>query len=631
MYLFSRLFITRNLVIALMLLSEGYFCAVHSHQTFAHHQQEGVPGNLLGDELWTAGHESGDQREWSQDGGGGEFNTGSGNSTVSSELSHTGNYSLKMSINTSRGEGHGTRNYRWAELGNHEDLIFTQYFYFPARIDLDEKNAWFNLIQTKSVKFAPGGAGTGEDQINDPHFVLGLKVRGGAGSGGANFLVMSDLQEFHVNQSGAFWQAPAGMDLPVNKWVKIQMRIIQDHGDRGRILVWQDDHLIIDTGPRNTLRPEVDQNMFSINAYADKTFPALTNFYVDDVSIHLPGTQPIPVEDLLPSVSIIAPDNNSIVRSDSEVEIQAEVSSADSQIVKVEYYNDTELIGTSTTPPYAIKWIQPVSGSYTIKAVATDERNRVGNSEGITLHVAAVLSDVPEEEGTGNEDTEVSTPGKDYRDYTPSLFANRDMHIGFSPASNAFADVHIASLLPQDAGKQHRVNQDLRFSTESIVPALLLELPVETALYKVFTFNSQPDFGNFAPLMIKGRKIIGVEKDRELVKENSKTSARVGPGGGKLHTSAAGALEGQGPPRLYPNPAWEYFIVDVGNEGDHYHYFLIHDMQGRLVHQYFPTQLSRENGHFIVPISGVRQGMYQISLIDKYNGADRFRLLLSPQ
>lgn len=239
--------------------------------------QDSVPSNRLGEQLWSTGHESGSQADWFVNGGGGEFNSNTGNSFVSTELARTGNYALKMSINTTKGGGHATRNYRWKEISEHSDLIFTQYFYFPNRIDFDRNNNWFNLIQTKGVKFAPGGAGTGPDQINLPHYVLGLEVRGGAGSGGANYLSLADLQKFWGSNPDVTWKAPAGIDLPVGKWVKIQLRIIQDRGDKGRVLVWQDDTLIIDTGFRNTLKPEVDVNMFSINAYADKTFPHVTN------------------------------------------------------------------------------------------------------------------------------------------------------------------------------------------------------------------------------------------------------------------------------------------------------------------------------------------------------------------
>jgi hypothetical protein len=242
------------------------------------------PGILL----WSAGHETGNQNEWTSDGGGGEYNSGTGNSAVSNTVARTGEYSLKLSITTTIGTSHGTRNFRWKEIGSNKDLIFTQYVYFPAKIDLDPNNAWFILLQTKGVKFAPGGAGSGPDQINTPHFVVGIDVRGGAGSGGANYLTLADLQKAWGGTYNVVWEAPLEINLPLKKWVKIQMRIIQDRGNDGRVLLWQDDVLVADSGLRNTLRPEVDVNQFSINAYADKTFPNATSYFIDDLSVNLP-------------------------------------------------------------------------------------------------------------------------------------------------------------------------------------------------------------------------------------------------------------------------------------------------------------------------------------------------------
>ncbi|NHE57115.1 heparin lyase I family protein [Cyclobacterium plantarum] len=287
-----------NILFVISLFS--YFILGTAIKACAFDIQEEFPKITLGKELWTAGHEGGSLAEWHADEGGGEFNSGTGNSHVSREQARTGKYSLKMSINTKNDGGHGTRNYRWKELENHTDLIFTQYFFFPHRIDLDPNNDWFNLVQTKAVKYAPGGPDSGPDQINSPHFVLGLKVRGDPGTAGANYLSLSELQKFWGGQSDVFWEAAPGIDLPLNKWVKVQIRIIQDRGEKGRILVWQDDLLIMDTGFRNTLRPEADVNMYSINAYADKTFPSTSIIYVDDLSINLPGSPEVPIPVIAP-------------------------------------------------------------------------------------------------------------------------------------------------------------------------------------------------------------------------------------------------------------------------------------------------------------------------------------------
>jgi hypothetical protein len=347
-----------------------------------------IPSNNLGQLLWSAGHEAGTQSEWTGDGGGGEYNSGTGNSAVSTAFARTGKYSLKLSINTTSGNSHGTRNFRWKEIGSNTDLIFTQYVYFPAKIDLDPNNAWFNLLQTKGVKFAPGGAGTGPDQINNPHFTVGIDVRGGAGSGGANYLTLADLQKFWGG-TNVSWKAPVGIDLPVNKWVKIQMRIIQDRGTNGRVLLWQDDVLVADTGLRNTLRPEVDVNQYSMNAYADKTFPNTTSYYADDLSINLPAaistqpykvtTSPSPVDGgkiLIAQftkdtgVNITSPLNNSTALKNSTVLIKATASSTVSNIQKIEYYRDGGLLGTSLNAPYEFNWLNAGEGVYQIQVKA---------------------------------------------------------------------------------------------------------------------------------------------------------------------------------------------------------------------------------------------------------------------
>jgi hypothetical protein len=348
-----------------------------------------VPSNNLGPLLWSAGHESGNQNEWTSDGGGGEFNSGTGNSVASTAFARTGKYSLKLSINTTSGDSHGTRNFRWKEIGANKDIIFTQYVYFPAKIDLDPNNAWFNLLQTKGVKFAAGGPGTGPDQINNPHFSVGIDVRGGAGSRGANYLTLADLQKFWGGTTNVVWKAPVGIDLPVNKWVKIQMRIIQDRGNNGRVLLWQDDVLVIDTGLRNTLRPEVDVNQYSINAYADKTFPNTTTYYIDDLSINLPDdtsnqaykvtTAPSPTSggkiliaqfEKDTDVKITSPLNNSTLPKNTTISIKASASNPVSEVQKIEYFKDGVLLGSSVNTPFTYNWLNAEEGIYQIQVKA---------------------------------------------------------------------------------------------------------------------------------------------------------------------------------------------------------------------------------------------------------------------
>lgn len=478
--------------------------------------QDKLPSNALGKQLWSADHRDGTQNEWYLNGGGGEFNSGTGDSYVSSDVARSGNYSLKMSINTTSGTSHGTRNYRWNEIAKNEDIIFTQYFYFPNRIDFDRNNDWFNLIQTKGVKFAPGGAGTGPDQINLPHFVLGIEVRGGAGSGGANYLSLADLQKFWGSDPNVTWRAPQGVDLPVKKWVKIQMRVIQDRGDKGRIMVWQDDVLIIDTGLRNTLRPEVDINMYSINAYADKTYPNVTSIYLDDVSINLPAEQEeTPVTVNPPEVRIVSPENNLAVTEGTEIVVRAEAKAdGENKIAKLDFYKEDVIIGSSDRAPYSYTWRNPGIGTHKLKAVARDDKGLIGHSKEVVLIVeaekppltktpeeVAPITDVPENQFIINLNLGSETAVK----MNEQTFLGESDQDYFKNTTYTYTEVNASN--------------EALFQTERNAPELSIEIPVENGVYSVKTYHNELWFGKKGPSAIKGRRVFDIRIEGNKVKE----------------------------------------------------------------------------------------------------------------
>ncbi|MFC4874937.1 malectin domain-containing carbohydrate-binding protein [Negadavirga shengliensis] len=477
--------------------------------------QDKIPSNKLGKQLWSANHTDGTQNEWYVNGGGGEFNSESGNSVVSTDVAKTGKYSLKMSINTTNGSGHATRNYRWGEISKNEDLIFTQYFYFPNRIDFDRNNDWFNLIQTKGVKFAPGGAGTGPDQINLPHFVLGIEVRGGTGSGGANYLSLADLQKFWGGAPNVTWRAPAGVDLPVRKWVKIQMRIIQDRGDKGRVLVWQDDVLIIDTQFRNTLRPEVDTNMFSINAYADKTYPNITSIYVDDLSINLPAD---PEEEQVaanpPYVNISSPQNETKITYGEGIEIRAEAKAdGDNTITKVDFYRGDNFLGSSSQAPFLYKWSNPGEGTHKLKAVARDNKGLMGTSEEVLLVVEPEkppLANVPEADGSlGDPETRsgisLNLGSSSEVRWNSNIFTGESGQEYYKSTTYTYSE--------------SSASEEPLFQTERNAPDLRIEIPVQNGMYTVKTYHNELWFGKKGPPAIKGRRVFDIRIEGDLVKE----------------------------------------------------------------------------------------------------------------
>ncbi|MDB5274029.1 MAG: domain containing protein [Chitinophagaceae bacterium] len=73
-----------------------------------------------------------------------------------------------------------------------------------------------------------------------------------------------------------------------------------------------------------------------------------------------------------PTISITAPTNNATFTAPATITITAAASDQDGSIAKVEFYNGTSLLGTSTTSPYTFSWISVIAGSYTINAKAYD-------------------------------------------------------------------------------------------------------------------------------------------------------------------------------------------------------------------------------------------------------------------
>jgi len=482
-------------------------------------EQEVPVSNALGTKLWSAGHENGDQSEWFLNQGGGEFNSNNGNSVVSSTVARSGKYALKMSINTSNGGGHATRNYRWKEISDHKDLIFTQYFYFPEKIDFDRNNDWFNLIQTKGVKFAKGGAGTGPDQINLPHFVLGLEVRGGTGSGGANYLSLADLQKFWGNNADVVWKAPVGVDLPVKKWVKVQIRIIQDKGENGRVMVWQDDNLIIDTGLRNTLRPEVDVNMYSINAYSDKTYPQVTNIFVDDLSINLPAEiveEKVPTPAIAPEVKIISPSTSFQITEGETITIKTEATSDPNlSVSKVEFFGNNMWLGAANKAPFDFTTAKLKAGEHIIRAKIWDSKDVISNSKEILITVLEKIIPIPSEPEIIIDDNQEGSLGGDVHYNFGSTVPTTIDGIAFLADPGREIIIGSSNTYSNPIAASDKLYQDERYSSD-----MNLKIPVKNGKYKIITYHNELWFGKKGPSAKAGQRVFDIHIEGELSKES---------------------------------------------------------------------------------------------------------------
>lgn len=215
--------------------------------------------------LWSVNHELGDLNEWSANGGGGLFP--SGTATVIPVTSPAiGKFAVQMTIDTVPGVA-GCRLFRWKET--QDDLAqgslgryFSAWFYFPRAYQV---GSWWQIAGWKSKH--PAG--------NDPFFNINVSNR----ANGANFLQVFGWQP----SLRKFYDQPA-VDIPVGRWFKVEGFYKADPGTGGRVTLWQDDVLLTDIAGIQTRYSDGDYQ-FALNNYGQMLLPSPTTIYMDNAAI----------------------------------------------------------------------------------------------------------------------------------------------------------------------------------------------------------------------------------------------------------------------------------------------------------------------------------------------------------
>ena len=90
-----------------------------------------------------------------------------------------------------------------------------------------------------------------------------------------------------------------------------------------------------------------------------------------------------------PTVSITSPTNNALFRTPTNISITASATASYGSITNVEFfYSSTNKIGQATNPPYSIVWSNPVAGSYSLTARATDNFGTTNTSSAVNITVS---------------------------------------------------------------------------------------------------------------------------------------------------------------------------------------------------------------------------------------------------
>ncbi|HTD67524.1 MAG TPA: Ig-like domain-containing protein, partial [Candidatus Limnocylindria bacterium] len=96
--------------------------------------------------------------------------------------------------------------------------------------------------------------------------------------------------------------------------------------------------------------------------------------------------------DPVPAVAITAPANNSFVLEPANILVRATATDSDGMIALVEFYEGASKIGEATgSSPYSITWSNISLGTYTFRAVATDNTGLIGTSAPVVINVVTSL------------------------------------------------------------------------------------------------------------------------------------------------------------------------------------------------------------------------------------------------
>jgi hypothetical protein len=242
--------------------------------------------------LWSADMETGDLSQWyapakeaGHGNGGGVYNSGYATAEASQDYAHSGKWSAKLTITTPgpNGGSSGARLFRWKESRDpaylDSGLYYGAWFYLPKQYRLTgdpHKGKFFNLFQFKSKHGA---------NVVDPTLYIDVQNR----PNGAMYPTLYwwnglKMEGPHPGQFGGKRFEQTSADLPVGKWVHIEVFLRQAGDFSGRITVWQDGVQIFDEDQTRTRYPDGD-NQWAVNLYSDALSPNPSTIYIDDATI----------------------------------------------------------------------------------------------------------------------------------------------------------------------------------------------------------------------------------------------------------------------------------------------------------------------------------------------------------
>jgi Polysaccharide lyase len=252
-----------GLAVAVVAADRGGDSTTKIHQRQAEHL--GGPMSLL----WRATMETGNLSEWTRGGSGGQYDTGSGSTRVSSLRAHTGRYSMALSIEHANGAtgDQATRDFRWGLRRSRslpQAAFYSAWFYFPR---VWKPAEFWNIFQWKT-------------KVDSGAVLPALSLNVGCCRSGRMFLYLWDsIARIKLGTSPVI--------LPTRRWVQLEAFMRASTRPAGVLTVWQDRRKIITAHDVRTQLPShrADARQWSLDSYTNGISPPDATIFVDDAAI----------------------------------------------------------------------------------------------------------------------------------------------------------------------------------------------------------------------------------------------------------------------------------------------------------------------------------------------------------
>jgi chitinase len=96
-----------------------------------------------------------------------------------------------------------------------------------------------------------------------------------------------------------------------------------------------------------------------------------------------------------PTAQITSPANGATFTAPANISIAANATDSDGTVARVDFFQGTTLLGSDTTSPYSFSWTNVPTGTYSLRAVATDSLGATGSSPTVSITVRAATGQPP--------------------------------------------------------------------------------------------------------------------------------------------------------------------------------------------------------------------------------------------